>query len=89
MKEMRVIGTYFAHITLVRIAIQSQSDHEHSYHLPHQGLWFVLMLIALLLLLTREASSTAWTTATIDVDDRRSVRHRIEQDVDADRVAFH
>jgi hypothetical protein len=34
----------------VKIAIHPQQDHE-PYRLPHQGLWFVVMLLVLLLLL--------------------------------------
>jgi hypothetical protein len=38
----------------MRPAIQSHHDHGH-YHLPRQGLWFVLMLITLFLLLSKTA----------------------------------
>jgi hypothetical protein len=34
----------------VRVAIRSHYE-QHDYRLPHQALWFVLMLIVLLLLL--------------------------------------
>lgn len=33
----------------MRIAIQPHHEHAH-YHLPHQGLWFVGMLMLLLML---------------------------------------
>jgi hypothetical protein len=40
----------------VRIAIHPHQDQE-PYRLPHQGLWFVLMLIALLLLLGKNVAA--------------------------------
>ena len=36
----------------MRIAIQPQR-HDDEFHLPHQGLWFVLLLAALLMLLSK------------------------------------
>jgi len=40
----------------VRIAIHPQHEQE-PYHLPHQGLWFVVMLIVLLLLLGKTVAA--------------------------------
>jgi hypothetical protein len=39
----------------VRIAIHPHHEHE-PYHLPHQGMWFVILLIALLLLLGKSVA---------------------------------
>ncbi len=66
------------------ITLQPHND-EH-FHLRHQALWFVVLLIVMLLLLSKNVATT--------IDDgrstrRSSVRHRIQQDVDPDRVAFH
>ena len=36
--------------------MQMQQEHDH-YRLPHQGMWFVLMLLTMLLLWTKNASS--------------------------------
>lgn len=36
----------------MRIAIQPQR-HDDEFHLPHQGLWFVLLLAVLLMLLSK------------------------------------
>jgi hypothetical protein len=61
----------------VRIAIQSQHHHDHDeFHLPHQGMWFFLMLIVLLLVLSKTVGSSML------------MRHGVQQHVDADRVAF-
>jgi hypothetical protein len=35
--------------------IPNPHHEEHHYHLPHQALWFVLMLIALFLLWSKTA----------------------------------
>jgi hypothetical protein len=40
----------------VRIAIHPHNEQE-PYHLPHQALWFVLMLIALFLLAGRDVAA--------------------------------
>jgi hypothetical protein len=40
----------------VRIVIQPQHEQEH-YRLPHQGLWFVLLLIVLLLMLGKNVAA--------------------------------
>ena len=40
----------------MRIAIHPHQEQE-PHHLPHQGLWFVLMLIALLLLLGKNVAA--------------------------------
>ncbi len=40
----------------MRIAIQPQHDQE-PYHLPHQALWFVVMLMTLLLLLGKSVAA--------------------------------
>jgi hypothetical protein len=40
----------------VKIAIHPQQDHE-PYRLPHQGLWFVGMLLVLLLLLEKTVAA--------------------------------
>jgi hypothetical protein len=45
----------------VRIAIQPQHEHE-PYRLPHQGLWFVVMLLGLLLLLGKNVAAQ-WVIA--------------------------
>jgi hypothetical protein len=36
----------------MHIAIHSHPDHEHHHHLPHQAIWFVLMLTLMLMLLS-------------------------------------
>ena len=41
---------------VVRIAIHPHHEHE-PYRLPHQGLWFVLLLIVLLLLLSKNVAA--------------------------------
>jgi hypothetical protein len=41
---------------MVRIAIQTQYEQDH-YRLPHQWLWFVLIVIALMLLLTKNVAA--------------------------------
>ena len=38
----------------MRSAIRAQHD-DHHYHLPHQALWFVLMLLTMLLLWSKTA----------------------------------
>lgn len=43
----------------MRIAIHPHQEHE-PYRLPHQGLWFVVMLIALLLLLGKNVAASVW-----------------------------
>ena len=40
----------------MKIAIHPQQEQE-PYHLPHQGLWFVGMLLALLLLLGKTVAA--------------------------------
>jgi hypothetical protein len=40
----------------VRVALHTQQEQE-PYHLPHQGLWFVAMLVALLLLLGKTVAA--------------------------------
>lgn len=40
----------------MRIAIHPHHEHE-PYRLPHQGLWFVLLLIVLLLLSSKNVST--------------------------------
>jgi hypothetical protein len=40
----------------MRIAIQPQR-HDSEFHLPHQGLWFVLLLVMLLLLLSKNVAA--------------------------------
>jgi hypothetical protein len=40
----------------VKVAIRTQQEQE-PHHLPHQGLWFVGMLIALLLLLGKTVAA--------------------------------
>jgi len=42
----------------VRIAIQSRHNDE-PFHLPHQGLWFVVLLLALVLLLSKTATGAS------------------------------
>jgi hypothetical protein len=42
----------------MRFALTSQHDHHDHYHLPHQGLWFVLMLLTLFLLWSKTAASS-------------------------------
>lgn len=39
----------------MRIAIQPENDGH--YHLPHQGLWFVLLLIAIWMLLGKDVGA--------------------------------
>ena len=39
----------------MRLAIQPEHDHHH--HLRHQGLWFVLLLIAIWMLLGKEVGA--------------------------------
>ena len=46
----------------MRIAVHPHHEHE-PYRLPHQGLWFVLLLIVLLLLLSKNVS-------TLDASDQ-------------------
>ena len=45
----------------MRIAVQP--THDSQYHLPHQGLWFVLLLIAIWLLLGKEVGADQWVIA--------------------------
>jgi hypothetical protein len=40
----------------VRIAIHPHHENER-YHLPHQGMWFVILLFALLLLLGKSVAA--------------------------------
>ena len=40
----------------MRIALHSHEEHDH-YHLPHQWVWFVLMLLSLFLLLSKTVST--------------------------------
>lgn len=40
----------------MRVAIRTQQEQE-PYPLPHQGLWFVVMLIALLLMLGKTVAA--------------------------------
>jgi hypothetical protein len=40
----------------MRIAIEPQRHHD-DFHLPHQGLWFVLLLLLLLMLLTKNVQA--------------------------------
>ncbi|HKY22229.1 MAG TPA: hypothetical protein VJM31_13530 [Vicinamibacterales bacterium] len=40
----------------MRIAIQPHRDDEH-FHLPHQALWFILLLLAMMLLLTKSVAA--------------------------------
>jgi len=42
--------------SVVRVAIHPQQEQE-PYHLPHQALWFVVMLIGLLLLLGKTVAA--------------------------------
>ena len=39
----------------VRMEIQQERHDEH-FHLPHQGLWFILLLAAMLLLLSKNVT---------------------------------
>ena len=48
----------------MRITIQPERHDEH-FHLRHQGLWFILLLIVMLLLLSKNVATT-WT-----IDDGR------------------
>jgi hypothetical protein len=48
----------------MRIAIQPHHREHDGFHLPHQGTWFVILLVSLLLLLSKSVGST--------LDDRRS-----------------
>ena len=42
----------------MRIAIEPQHHHDHGeFHLPHQGMWFLVMLVCLLLLLGKTVGS--------------------------------
>jgi hypothetical protein len=41
----------------LRIAIETRYEPEH-HPLPHQALWFVVMLISLMLLLTKSVATT-------------------------------
>lgn len=41
----------------MRLAIHPHHDQE-PYRLPHQGLWFVLLLIVLFLLLSKNVAAT-------------------------------
>jgi hypothetical protein len=45
----------------VRIAIHPHHEHE-PYHLPHQAMWFVLMLLALMLFLGKTVAAQ-WVIA--------------------------
>lgn len=57
----------------MRVAIHPH-DEQEPYRLPHQGMWFVLLLIALLLLLSKNVGGL--------------VRHRVQQDIDSNRISF-
>lgn len=51
-------GTYFASSAsevTVRIAIHPH--YKEPYHMPHQGMWFAILLIALLLLLGKTVAA--------------------------------
>ena len=45
----------------MRIAIQPHHEQE-PYRLPHQGMWFVLLLVSLLLLLSKNVAAQ-WVIA--------------------------
>jgi hypothetical protein len=34
-----------------------QSEHDDQYHIPHQGLWFILFLTVMLLLLSKNVAT--------------------------------
>jgi hypothetical protein len=41
----------------MRIAIQPHHHEHDGFHLPHQGLWFFVMVVCLLLLLSKSVGS--------------------------------
>jgi hypothetical protein len=45
----------------------STAIHSHhrdgEFHLPHQGMWFLLMLITLMMLLGKSVAATQWVIA--------------------------
>jgi hypothetical protein len=43
----------------MRIAIHSQPQHENHHPLPHQGMWFVVMLMFLMMLLSMKVAGDA------------------------------
>jgi hypothetical protein len=48
----------------VRISIQPQQHHDHDeFLLPHQRMWFLLMLVALLMLLSKTVAANQWVIA--------------------------
>jgi hypothetical protein len=61
MKEMREgMGVLVLQIVLRRSAVRVASHPHHDqepYRLPHQGLWFALLLIGLLLLLGKNVAA--------------------------------
>jgi hypothetical protein len=44
-------------------AIHSHHHGEGQFHLPHQGMWFLLMLIALMMLLGKSVAASQWVIA--------------------------
>jgi len=48
---------------MVRTAIHSHHHDHGEFHLPHQGMWFLLMLMTLMMLLGKRVAAIQWVIA--------------------------